>query len=64
MLVVWFGGHSVVVAWRAVSDLGGSGVLVVVNEFDRGGVGADGGAMMWTKFGFCNVCSRTEPTQR
>lgn len=49
---VLFGGHSVVVACKAVSDFGGAGV-----EGGGGGErvvvgGGEGGDMLWMKVGF------------
>lgn len=60
---VLLGGHSVVVACRAVSDLGGGGVGVVVAEYARIVVVGGAGAIMCTRLGFSEFLSwgRTEP---
>lgn len=50
-----FGGHSVVVACKAVSDFGGGGVGVVVAGVVRGVVNDGGGTITWINVGFCNV---------
>lgn len=62
--MVALGGHSVVVAWRAVSDFGGGGVGEVVAGGTRTVVGGGGGGNMWATGGLSFVWGRTEPIKK
>lgn len=59
--MVVFGGQSVVVACRAVSDLGGGGVGMVVVDEGRVAVTGGGGFAKCTYDGRSLSCGLTEP---
>lgn len=60
---VELGGHSVVVACRAVSDFGGGGVGDVVAGMGLNVVGGGGGPMACIRVGFCIDWGRTIPAR-